>query len=47
MIVPVGEQLIDNYQVIELTDDGSNTATSFAQHLVETALLARYEFLEA
>jgi len=49
MIVPVGEQLVDNYQVIKLPDDGQNTATSSAQHLVETetALLARIEFLEA
>jgi len=46
MIVPVGKQLVDNYQVIELPDDGSNTATSSARHLVETALLARIEFLE-
>jgi len=35
MIVPFGEQLVDNYQVIELPDDGSNTATSSAQHLVD------------
>ena len=47
MVVPVGEQLVDNYQVIELPDDGPNTATSSAQHLVETALLTRIEFLEA
>ena len=48
MTVSVGEQLIDNYQVTELPDDGSTTATSSSQqHLVETALLARIEFLEA
>lgn len=48
MIVSVGEQLMDNYQVTELPDDGSTTVTSSShQHLVETALLARIEFLEA
>ena len=48
MTVSVGEQLIDNYQVTELPDDGCSTATcSSQQHLVETALLARIEFLEA
>ena len=48
MTVSVGEQLIDNYQVTELPDDGSTTTTSSSQqHLVETALLARIEFLEA
>ena len=48
MTVSVGEQLIDNYQVTELPDDGSTTATSSSQqHLVETALLTRIEFLEA
>ena len=48
MTVSVGEQLIDNYQVTELPDDGSTTATSsLQQNLVETALLARIEFLEA
>ena len=47
MTVSVGKQLIDNYQVTELPDDGSTTATSSSQqHLVETALLARIEFLE-
>ena len=41
MTVSVGKQLIDNYQVTELPDDGSTTATSSSQqHLVETALLA-------
>ena len=48
MTVSVGEQLIDNYQVTELPDDGCSTPTcSSQQHLVETALLARIEFLEA
>ena len=48
MTVSVSEQLIDNYQVTELPDDGSTTATSsLQQHLVETALLALIEFLEA
>ena len=48
MTVLVGKKLIDNYQVTELPDDGSTTATSSSQqHLVETALLARIEFLEA
>ena len=48
MTVSVGEQLIDNYQVTELPDDGCSTATSSSQqHLVETALLACIEFLEA
>ena len=48
MIVSVGTQLIDNYQVTELPDNGSTTATSSSQqHLVETALLACIEFLVA
>ena len=48
MTVSIGEQLIDNYQVTELPDDGCSTATSSSQqHLVGTALLARIEFLEA
>ena len=38
---------VDN-QVTELPDDGCSTPTcSSQQHLVETALLARIEFLEA
>jgi len=46
MIIPIGEQLVDNYQVIEPPDDGSNAATSFAEQcFVGTALLACIEFL--
>jgi len=47
MTVSIGEQLIDNYQVTELPDDGSTATSSSQQHLVETALLARIEFLDA
>ena len=48
MTVSIGEQLIDNYQVKQLPDDGCSTATSSSQqHLVGTALLACIEFLEA
>ena len=44
----VGEQLLDNYQVNDLPDDGSTTQVcSTDQPLVTTALLARIEFLEA
>ena len=43
--VSVDKQLIDNYQVAELSDDGCSTPTcSSQQHLVETALLARLSF---
>jgi len=50
--VSIGEQLIDNYQVTKLPDDGSTTVLATAtsssqQHLVETALLTRIEFLDA
>ena len=48
MTALVGEQLLDDYQVIDLPDDGSTAKTCSAdQHLVTTALLARIEFLEA
>ena len=47
MTALVGEQLLDNYQVIDLPDDGSTTKDCSADHLVNTALLARIEFLEA
>jgi len=40
--VPVGKRLVDNYQVIELPDDKSNTVTNSA-----LALLARIDFMEA
>ena len=48
MTALVGEQLLDDYQVIDLPDDGSTTqACSVDQPLVTTALLARIEFLES
>lgn len=48
MTALVGEQLLDDYQVIDLPDDGSTTqACSVDQPLVTTALLACIEFLES
>ena len=48
MTALVGEQLLDNYQVIDLPNDGSTSESCSAdQHLVNTALLARIEILEA
>ena len=49
MTALMGEQLLGDYQVIDLPDDGS-TAQAFSaadQPLVTTALLARIKFLEA
>ena len=50
MTVLVGEQLLDDYRVIDLPDDPSTTEagpSSADEGLVNTALLARIEFLEA
>ena len=49
MTALVGEQLLGDYQVIDLPDNGSTAQASSAadQPLVTTALLARIEFLEA
>ena len=49
MTALVGEQLLGDYQVIDLPDDGSTAQACSAtdQPLVTTALLARIEFLEA
>ena len=48
MTALVGEQLLGDYQVIDLPDDGSTAqACSADQPLVTTAILARIEFLEA
>ena len=48
MTALVGEQLLDDYQVIDLPYDGSTTqACSVDQPLVTTVLLARIEFLES
>ena len=48
MTALVGEQLLDNYQVIDLPNDGSTSESCSAdQNLVNTALLARIEILEA
>ena len=48
MTALVGEQLLDDYQVIDLPNDGSTSESCSAdQHLVNTALLARIEILEA
>ena len=55
MTVLVGEQLLDDYQVIDLPDDPSTmtdneagpSSASADEGLVSTALLARIEFLEA
>ena len=50
MTVLVGEQLLDNYRVIDLPNDPSTTEaapSSADEGLVNTALLARIEFLEA
>ena len=48
MTALLGEQLLDDYQVIDLPYDGSTTqACSVDQPLVTTALLARIEFLES
>ena len=47
MIALVGDQLLDDYQVTDLPDDGSTTqACSVDQPLVTTAQVARIEFLE-
>ena len=49
MTALVGEQLLGDYQVIDLPDNGSTAQASSAadQPLVTTALLARIKFLEA
>ena len=50
MTVLVGEQLLDDYRVIDLPDDPSTTEaapSSADEGLVSTTLLARIEFLEA
>ena len=50
MTVLVGEQLLDDYRVIDLPDDPSTTEagpSSADEGLVNIALLARIEFLEA
>ena len=50
MTVLVGEQLLDDYRVIDLPDDPSTTEatpSSADEGLVNTALLAHIEFLEA
>ena len=55
MTVLVGEQLLDDYQVIDLPDDPSTmtdneagpSSASADEGLVSTALLDRIEFLEA
>ena len=50
MTVFMGEQLLDDYRVIDLPEDPSTTEASLSsadEGLVNTALLARIEFLEA
>ena len=48
MTALVGKQLLGDYKVIDLPDDGSTTqACSADQSLVTTALLAHIEFLES
>ena len=49
MTALVGEQLLGDYQVIDLPDDGftAQACSAADQPLVTTALLARIEFLEA